>query len=69
MGICLQKSQGENVIKNSLYKAKVASIYNLGASGLSITFEVRDNWKLTSTVFMNREAMEELRDELNAFLG
>jgi len=69
MSVSLQKIGEKHVINQSLHSTKVSRIFDLGMSGLSITFEVNDNWKLSSTVFMNRKAMEELRDQLNEFLG
>ena len=69
MFVSLQKIEDRHVVGQSLHSAKVSKIYDLGSSGLSVTFEVNDNWKLSSTVFMNRQSMEELRDRLTEFLG
>lgn len=69
MSLSLQKSEGKPAITVCLHRAKVSSIYDLGPSGFAINFEERDDWKLRSSIFMDRQAMEELRDKLNAFLG
>lgn len=69
MWVSLQKIEGKHVIGNSLHTAKLAKLYDLGSSGLCVSFEVQDNWKLTSSIFMNRKEMESLRDQLIEFLG
>ena len=69
LGLSLQKCRGEHVVNAAIHTARVSTIHNLGQSGMSVSFEVKDNWMLTSTVFMKREEMENLRDRLNAFLA
>jgi len=67
--LSLQKSNGEHVITTSLHTAKATQIYDLGSSGFSLRFEEKNNWKLTSTIFLNRQELENLRDKLVAFLA
>lgn len=69
LGLSLQKSNGEHVVMTSLHTAKATQIYDLGSSGFSLRFEEKNNWRLTSTVFLNRKELENLRDKLVAFLA
>lgn len=69
LGLSLQKSNGEHVVITSLHTAKVTRIFDLGSSGFSIRFEEKNNWRLASSVFLNRQELENLRDKLTAFLA